>query len=150
MRLLVFGGRNFVERHRLWHEIHNVLDGRPMSDVTIIHGAARVDAKGENRTGADFFAHEFCEMYKHLGLIEEPYPARWDDLTALGAVIRLRRGRPYNMMAGFARNQEMIDKGKPTHALATPGGGGTADMRCRLEFAIKHGAQIELRMIETL
>lgn len=150
MRLLIFGGRNFVERHRLWHEIHNTLDGRRMNEVTIIHGAARVDAKGENRTGADFFAHEFCETWKPWGLIEESYPAKWDDLTALGAVIRHRNGKPYNVMAGFTRNQEMIDVGKPTHALGTPGGNGTADMKKRLELAIKSGAQITLRMIETL
>lgn len=35
------------------------------------------------------------------------YPAEWDNLTAPGAVIRFRKGKPYNVRAGFVRNGQM-------------------------------------------
>jgi hypothetical protein len=140
MRLLVCGGRKFTGRHRLWYEMNMLIDGYRMSDVTIIHGACP--------TGADQFAHEFYERWAQWGLLEEPYPAKWRDLNVPGAVIRHRNGVAYNFKAGFQRNQTMLDVGKPTHALVAPGGGGTADMRRRLEAAIEAGTKIELRTID--
>lgn len=42
----------------------------------------------------------------------ESFPAPWDDVTAPGAVIRHRRdGKPYNVLAGHWRNEEMIVRG---------------------------------------
>jgi hypothetical protein len=35
-------------------------------------------------------------------------PAKWDDIKAPGAVVRYRRdGKPYNVLAGYWRNEEM-------------------------------------------
>lgn len=36
-------------------------------------------------------------------------PAKWDDLSVPGAVIRTNKmGKPYNVIAGFTRNKEML------------------------------------------
>ncbi len=142
IRLLVFGGRDYPWRAHVWEEIQRLCDGIPMTDITIIHGGA---------TGVDYFAHLFCRLWVPFGLTELPFPALWDVITIPGAVIRKRRdGSKYNVIAGFQRNQKMLDDGKPTHALCFPGGNGTADMRERIELANKHGANIELHVIEKL
>jgi len=71
------------------------------------------------------------------GIPVDPYPARWEDVEAPGAVIRYRKGtgEPYNVLAGHQRNQEMIDRGRPDGAVGFPGRGGTADMQRRCEAA---------------
>jgi hypothetical protein len=144
IRVLVFGGREYAYEAFVHEEIILVTDGVPFENVTIIHG----DANRERRIGADYFAHTFCDVWRHEGIIEKPYPAKWDDLDVPGAVIRTRaKGRRYNVVAGFQRNQQMLDDGKPTHARGFPGGNGTADMRERIELAIKHGAIINFMML---
>jgi hypothetical protein len=139
IRLLVFGGRKYKNKHSLWHAMYNIVDGRKMSDVTVIHGAA---------DGADEFAHQFCQRWTPWGLVEEPYPAKWRDLNVPGAVVRYRNGIAYNVLAGLQRNQQMLDVGKPTHAIGAPGGTGTADMRRRIEAAIKRGDDIQLTLLD--
>jgi hypothetical protein len=146
VRLLVFGGRTYPYKGHVHEYINRIIDGVPMDQVTIIHG----DANREKRTGTDYWAHLFCEMWRSWGITELAFPAKWDDLDVAGAVLRERpSGRRYNVLAGFQRNQRMLDEGKPTHALGTPGGNGTADMRRRIELANKSGAGIALQMIES-
>lgn len=141
IRLLVFGGRNYQYPAFVDEGIIRITDGVPWHKVTIIHGKAR--------TGTDAYAHDFCERWAGWGLIELSMPAAWDDVTAPGAVVRNRAGRtPYNVAAGFVRNQRMLDVGKPTHALGTAGGAGTADMRGRIEHANHNGAGIVLTMLD--
>lgn len=98
MRLLVCGGRDFVDRGKLNMALDRIHATRRI-DV-LIHGAYR---------GADTLADEWAARN---GIKREPYPADWN----LGPA------------AGPQRNQRMIDEGKPDGVLAMPGQRGTADM----------------------
>jgi predicted Rossmann fold nucleotide-binding protein DprA/Smf involved in DNA uptake len=48
---------------------------------------------------------------KKAGLKEHKAPADWDNITAPGAVIKYRKkdGKPFNVLAGHWRNQEMAE-----------------------------------------
>lgn len=98
-RVLVCGGRNYNNKKL----VYQVLDASHTSQsiACIIHGKAR---------GADSLAAQWARDHN---IKEEPYPADWG-----------RRGRS----AGFIRNQQMIDEGRPDVVYAFPGGTGTKDM----------------------
>lgn len=150
IRVLVFGGRTYPHEAFVHEELLQLTEGIPFENVTVIHG----DANREKKIGADYYAHTFCELWRnahaHTGgalITELAFPAKWDDLSAPGAVVRRRsNGAEYNVIAGFTRNQQMLSEGKPTHARGFPGGAGTADMRNRIVLANKDGANINLKM----
>ncbi len=126
MRLLIFGGRAYAD----WVAFCQAMEkyrGAEQS-LTIIHGGA---------TGADAMGEKWGLLYR-AGL--ERFPADWKDLSHPDAVISHRKSGSYDMLAGFRRNQQMIDEGKPDRALECPGGSGTADMHRRL---VRAGIPIE-------
>lgn len=118
MRLIVYGGRNYHD----WVAFLRAMERyRGMEGaLTIIHGDA---------TGADNMADRWAAIYRANCM---RFPAAWKDLSAPGAFIKIGKHGPYNANAGFARNQDMIDHGRPDRGLEFPGGPGTADMRERL------------------
>lgn len=86
-------------------------------------------------TGADAEGEAWAEAHG-IRVVREP--AEWDNLSAPGAVIRERRdGRPYNVKAGFDRNERMAQYADA--CVLFPGGRGTADMAAR---AKAHGLRI--------
>lgn len=101
-RALVCGGRDFNDRER----VKQALDKfhREYGIAVVIHGAAR---------GADSLAADWA-LGNHIPT--EAYPAQWDK---------------YGKRAGYLRNQQMLDKGKPHVVIAFPGGRGT-DMMCKI------------------
>lgn len=70
-------------------------------DLTIIHGAAK---------GADSLARNWA---KDNGYLDEAYPADWNK---------------YGKRAGYIRNTQMLNEGKPDLVVAFPGGKGTQMM----------------------
>lgn len=136
MRIVVFGGRKYRHRDRVWVGIDNLVMGWDPKAVIIIHGDA---------DGVDTFAKEWAVFWAHAGTTHLPFPADWKNITRKGARVRHGPHGPYDVLAGFVRNQQMIDEGKPTHALQFPGGNGTADMLERIYAANRGGAQIDLR-----
>jgi hypothetical protein len=74
----------------------------------IIHGCAR----GAD-TMADIYAREWS-------IPQLRFPADW---------------AKHGKAAGFIRNQQMLDEGRPTLVVAFPGGSGTADMVARARKA---------------
>lgn len=82
------------------------------TDITIIHGAAR----GADRAASDFATVHFCH--------EEAYQADW---------------KTHGKSAGFIRNQQMLDEGKPDLVVAFPGGKGTGMMK---ELARRAGIKV--------
>lgn len=75
--------------------------------------------------GGDRFAEVLAK--KHGIPILVFYPA-WDDLTAPGAVIRYKYGKPYNANAGFARNTPIAQISHVIIASVAPDRkGGTED-----------------------
>lgn len=134
MRVLICGGREFgrpnwdengriIKDHK--HDeyrfgldtITRILDERGCLDneykmpidVTIIHGGA---------TGADMIGDSWAIINWAQKI--ELYEADW-----------FKHGKA----AGFIRNQQMLDEGKPDLVIAFPGGKGTADMVHRAKKA---------------
>lgn len=114
-RLLVCGGRDYGYRtdpktgkkekyqpeiDHIWHTLDLVWRsiGRPL-----------VVIEGEQR-GVDLLAREWAE---EKGLEVKGFPADWDK---------------YQKRAGFIRNAQMLEEGKPQAVVAFPGGVGTRMM----------------------
>ncbi len=98
-RLIVAGGRDFNDYDRLHAKLHALAEeagaGR---EISIVSGMAQ---------GADRMAHYFAQQ-ENVKCYE--FPADWDDLEVPGAVIKhTRHGKPYNAVAGHARNRRMGD-----------------------------------------
>jgi hypothetical protein len=57
------------------------------------------------------------------------FPAKWDDLTTKGAIIRKRKdGSEYNLLAGYTRNTEMAKYADALIAITKDGSKGTSNM----------------------
>jgi len=124
MKVLVFGGRNYSDRRRLYAVLDATHERSPIS--VIIEG---------EMSGADRLAREWAES---RGVDVDPYPADWDNIERPGAVVkRNRRGKLYDAAAGPFRNERMLREGRPDSAVGFPGGKGTRDMAIRcLEYGI--------------
>ncbi len=132
IKILVCGGRNFghvvrtkaalmeeppeviqrLEEYKYIHyslnelttnlsENYDPFDNWLPTDITIIAGGAT----GVDRAAIDFAIINYC--------IWMEYPADW---------------KKYGKAAGFIRNKQMLDEGKPDLVVAFPGGKGTAMM----------------------
>lgn len=99
MRILVCGGRDYKDTHRLVEVLTLLHEVTPIE--TIIEGGAR---------GADRLARNYAQL---MDIPVETYDAEWDK---------------YGKRAGPIRNRRMIDEGKPTLVVAFPGGSGTRNM----------------------
>ncbi|SHI07271.1 hypothetical protein SAMN05443248_7939 [Bradyrhizobium erythrophlei] len=52
------------------------------------------------------------------GVDVDPYPADWDNIDRLGAVVkRNTRGKLYDALAGHVRNERMLREGRPDSAV---------------------------------
>lgn len=98
MRILVCGGRDFTDRNLVYQTLHDYM---LEDNITIIHGAA---------SGADSLANIWAKAFNHK---IESYPADWDK---------------YGKRAGYIRNVQMLNEGKPDLVIAFPGGKGTQMM----------------------
>ena len=106
MRVLVCGGRrygnpNLPDWERERATVWRYLGYLDTRVKAIIHGAA---------AGADSIAGEWA---RENGIPEEAYPADWE-----------RHGT----RAGYLRNVQMLEEGKPDLVIAFPGGKGTRMM----------------------
>lgn len=123
MRVLVCGGRYFTDGVAVSEYLTRHY-GALLPGLVIIHGNAK---------GADRLADRWA---KNHGLKPLTFPAAWYDLTQPGAVIKTRAdGTKYDVLAGFRRNQQMLDEGKPDVVVAFRGGDGTDDMVKRAQAA---------------
>lgn len=107
MRVLVCGGRDYMNYAHLYHVLDDIQDDR-FPFTCIITGAAK---------GADYWAESWAWMNKIRHI---KFAADW-----VG----------YGKAAGPIRNQIMLEEGKPDLVVAFPGGRGTADMVSRAEKA---------------
>lgn len=105
MRVLVCGGRDFVDRRTVYSELDAIHAATPIS--ALMHGNAR---------GADQLADDWA-----AGKVQTlTFLPLWEE-----------QGRK----AGPIRNQKMLDEGKPDLVVAFAGGRGTADMLARAKKA---------------
>jgi predicted Rossmann-fold nucleotide-binding protein len=121
MRIIVCGGRRYSDRAAVFR-ILDRLHAKKGIDF-LIQGSA---------DGADYLAWQWAD---ERDVPCGSYAADWDEIDHPDAIIRYRKGKPYNAAAGAIRNQRMIDKGKPDGVVAFPGGPGTADMIRRAQAA---------------
>ena len=116
MRVLVCGGRDFGYSMAESSFINNTLDALllrgAIEEPFIITGGAK---------GVDFIA---CAWANHRHLENIIYPANWEK---------------YGKKAGYIRNKQMLDEGKPDLVVAFPGGNGTAMM---VDIARKAGVKV--------
>lgn len=126
-RILVCGGRRygitmtddgyFVPNRKQVATLNTYLDNMlsEFPDMLIIHGEAK---------GADSLAKDWA---KSRNIEQIGFPAQWNK---------------YGKAAGFLRNTEMLEVGKPDIVVAFPGGTGTA-MMCKIAAA----ADVEVRKV---
>ena len=110
-RVLVCGGRDYANIARACDVLSRMLEKWQFR--TLIHGAAR---------GADTVAAEWGATFDDIDVIA--FPANWE--------VHGRR-------AGYLRNVEMADQGRPDVVITFPGGRGTAMM---IEIAQKRGIPV--------
>lgn len=125
--VVITGGRDYNERGRVFQALDLIHVG-PIGPITkVVWGGA---------DGADLAGGDWADL---RGVPNERVLPDWSDLMTPPVRLKYRRGgEPYNALAGFARNQKMIDDHRPDHALVCPGGNGTADMFDRI---LKAGIQ---------
>lgn len=108
-----------------------IAGGRDMTSVSKV--ALAVELSGFQITevvcgmawGADLAGKAWADR-KMLPVKE--MPADWDNINVPGALIKYRKGKPYNARAGFARNQAMADYADALIALWDHVSPGTTDM----------------------
>ena len=102
MRILVCGGRDYQDKDRVADILYPICKLILESEaVTIIEGGAR---------GADRLARDWAKSW---GLPVVTFEPDWGK---------------HGKSAGFIRNQQMLDEGKPDLVIAFLGGKGTAHM----------------------
>ena len=124
MRVLVCGSRSWNDRII----IDAVLTGLDVeqarhfgpaytTETVLIHGDAN---------GADRIAKEWGHHHLPAGCVED-YPAEWDR---------------YGKRAGFVRNQQMLDEGKPTVVIAFRSEGESKGTDMMVDLAKKAGVPV--------
>jgi hypothetical protein len=112
------GGRDYRDKdhvYRTLDKIHRLRNIR-----LLVEGGA---------FGADHHAQCWA---RERGVPFKTEYAKWNDISHPDAVVRTRKnGTQYNVLAGFWRNQKMMDDYNPDVVVVFPGGSGTADMRTR-------------------
>ena len=117
MKIVVGGCRDFCDYDVLREFLDEVLDGRDLSDVTLLSGHCR---------GADMLA----ELYAgERGIKVELHPAEWDK---------------YGRAAGVHRNREMVDEADQVIAFWDGKSRGTKSL---IEYAKKRGKAADVKMI---
>lgn len=123
MRVLICGGRDYTD----WETFRDKLEaialerfprtpedeyGNYLYAVTIIQG----DAKGADHLAVSWAMVNWAHLLS--------FPADWDK---------------YGKRAGYIRNKQMLDEGKPDLVIAFPGGKGTDMM---VDLARKAGVEV--------
>lgn len=99
MKILVCGGREYDDWPRLKEKLDELHLEKGVSEV--IHGSAQ---------GADRLAGVWARWNN---IPERPYPANW---------------KQYGKRAGYVRNSQMLEEGKPDVVVVFKGGSGTEMM----------------------
>ena len=117
MRIIVAGGRDFTDKNRVVRAVEQIILKNSHRNILFISGAAA--------TGPDRMIIDYCKQWA-LDYIE--VPADWNNIVGDVVRIKYQNGRPYNALAGFARNQKMADMATHLIAYWDRKSHGTADM----------------------
>lgn len=132
-RVVVFGTRWF-EDYSLFSECifqylkdNNIQKG----DVIFLSGMANMDKEDpKDQIGADAFIVRWCKEFDYPWT---EHPADWSDVSSKSAIIRYKKGKPYNLLAGFWRNDEMAELCNKGVSFYDGASAGTKDMLTRLK-----------------
>jgi hypothetical protein len=91
MRVLICGSRTFSNPGPIHNTLCRLIEKHGIDHVVIIEGEAK---------GADSLARTYAEF---MGIAVEKFPADWNK---------------YGKRAGFLRNKQMLEEGKPEMVLA--------------------------------
>lgn len=108
MVILVTGGRDFTDYERVVKVLDEVCRWSKDGHIHIVNGAAR---------GADQLATKWAQERGEKCTEVPVTKAEWDQ---------------HGKVAGFLRNQKMLDLFHPDQGVVFPGGNGTQDMLERL------------------
>lgn len=123
-KALICGGRAYFDYPVVKHSLDTLLGAIAKDQLLIVTGGAA----GADQLGMKWAAQNRIKFITY-------YPD-WDDLTTPPVFLKKRQsGVRYNSLAGFARNQKMLDVERPDVVIAFPGGPGTADMLARTKRA---------------
>jgi hypothetical protein len=123
LRVLVFGGRAYNNREKVYYTLDDYHAKTPIT--LVIHGSCR--SRIDLSTQAIIWsADELAEQWAKDNYI--PY-------LGIPAVWRTKHGGKIDKSAGPTRNALMIAKGKPQAGIGFPGENGTADMASKLKAA---------------
>lgn len=112
MKILVCGGRTYWDKQYLFETLDALYAFEDFAWTEIIQGGAM---------GADTLAFAWAAKNK---IPCKVFQAQW---------------KLYGKRAGYLRNQQMLDEGKPDLVIAFPGGPGTARMK---QLAVAAGVRV--------
>lgn len=116
MRLLVCGGRDFIDVPLLWRALDELRDRTPEPGIRLVIDGASDDVTGPYK-GADYWAHQWA-LARNIPTIRQH--AKWNS---------------HGRTAGPIRNGEMLSVHQPDWLVAFEGGRGTANMIKQAEVA---------------
>jgi hypothetical protein len=129
MRVIIAGSREFKD-YELLKKV--TLDILARLQYNLVVGSKDIEILSGMARGADLLGKKFGDEFK-LKVI--PFVAKWDDMTASKVFVKYREGKPYNVLAGTIRNEEMARyaaEDKDGHgvliAFSTDTAKGTKDM----------------------
>lgn len=119
----IIAGSRTLTKQETWHCIE-------LSKIS--HLITHV-VSGKAQSGGDYWGEKWAND-RNIPVI--PFPADWNNLDAPGAIIKTNKyGQPYNIRAGFDRNQLMADyasaNGGRLIAILKGKSSGTKDMITR-------------------
>jgi predicted Rossmann-fold nucleotide-binding protein len=131
MRVIIAGSRTITEIETVTAAI--AASGFEITEV--VCGGAR---------GVDLLGAQWA--LGHGVPVNALFTAKWQDLDAPGAVVKTdKRGRKYNAMAGFDRNQKMVDYAEGLVAVWDGHSPGTRDVLNRARArGLKVFVQVEV------
>lgn len=131
MKVIIAGSRKL---HPIDSQIRSIIKQSGFEVTELVSG----NAEGIDKAGEGWAQLE--NTFRARPPVSDPlinitrFPARWSDITAPGAIVRYNRaGRPYNVKAGFERNQKMAEYADALIAIWDGKSRGTADMIRRME-----------------
>jgi hypothetical protein len=138
MRIMITGGRSYgyLDPKKILEHPKRRAERKTFREaldaLTLLPGGVTEIIHGDETKGVDRRAKEWATGNR---IKETPFPAAWGDLETQPCVVKVGAGGArYNALAGFARNQRMVDS-KPDLVVAFPGGKGTADAVARARAA---------------
>lgn len=124
-RFLVAGTRSYDDIEHFNKTMEEVIaEHQSKGKIAFISGGAS--------SGADDLIIDWCEKYNYPYCV---FKAEWDNVDKKDAIVKINaKGKPYNAMAGFDRNEEMAEYASDACVFWDKKSPGTKDMISRLKI----------------